>query len=76
MKIQEQNLSNLRAKRAFKVKKTFFIIFVELSFAKNCTRTESWPLSFKQEGLPKNIVQNKPICHYKTDVCELVIGWE
>ena len=41
-KSQDKNLNILRTKRAFKVKqKAFFIIFKELSAAKNCLRPES-----------------------------------
>ena len=44
-KTQDKNLNILRTKRAFKVKqKAFFIIFKELSVAKNCLRPESTSL--------------------------------
>ena len=40
-KVKTQNLSILNTKRAFKVKKTFFIIFKELSVVKNFLRPET-----------------------------------
>ena len=43
-KSQEKNLNILRTKRAFKVKKTFFINVKGLSVAKNYVRPESVPL--------------------------------
>ena len=51
-----------------------FVIYVGLSGTKNYFRPESRPLSFRQKGLPKNVIQNRPIYSYKTVMCELVTG--
>lgn len=51
-----------------------FVIYVGLSGTKNYFRPKSRPLSFRQKGLPKNVIQNRPIYSYKTVVCELVTG--
>ena len=46
-KSQDRNLNILRTKRALEVKqKPFFIIFKELSVAKNCLRSERIPLKY------------------------------
>ena len=42
-----KNLNILRTKRAFKVKKAFFIIYKGLSVAKNCLRPYSTSLNLK-----------------------------